>query len=56
MEQFMEEACKKAFILWTKEISEPNNTHTIQILINDLLIYNKFHTFEEYEKSIYKEV
>ena len=56
MEQFMEESCKKAFILWTKEIAEPNNSRAIKILINDLLIYNKFHAFEEYEKNIYNEV
>ena len=56
MEQFMEESCKKAFILCTKEIAEPNNTNSIKTLINDLLIYKKFHTFEEYEKIIYKKV
>ena len=56
MEQFMEEACKKAFTIWTKEFAEPNNTYAIKVLINDLLIHNKFHTLEEYEKSIYKEV
>ena len=52
----MEEACKKAFTIWTKEFAEPNNTYAIKVLINDLLIHNKFHTLEEYEKSIYKEV
>ena len=28
----MEEACKKAFIIWTKEFAEPNNTYAIKVL------------------------
>lgn len=56
MEEFMKEACKKAFLLWTKEIAEPNNTTPIKNLINDLLSHNTFHTHSEYEDCIYREV
>ena len=51
IEQFMEEACKKEFTLWTKEFAEPNNIYTIKALIKGPLIHNKFHTLEEYEIS-----
>ena len=56
MTDFLKKSCKKAFMLWITEATEPNNTHPIKILINDLLTHDKFHTFEEYENCIYSEV
>lgn len=56
MENFLKEACKKAFRLWITEAAEPNNAHPIKSLINDLLTKNIFHTLDEYETCIYAEV
>ena len=54
IEQFMEEACKKEFTLWTKEFAEPNNIYTIKALIKDLLLHNKFHTYTSRNRIISK--
>jgi len=56
MIEYYKEVCKKAFKIWITEAAEPNNTHPIKKMIDDLLTKNIFHTYEDYEQCIYNEV